>query len=363
MKSNQKNSRCQLRANSLLFDHDQTSSMADERRARVSSRQSGVLPEDLTAVLLLTGLVIVTVFVPVVRETPLRVAFSLPFVLFVPGYAVIAALFPEDPASDERQETQWSSITHIERVLLSVGTSITVVPLIGVLATFTPWGITLAPVVIGTSMFTVVCTAIAAYRRRALPPDQRFSVPYRTWIGTGRERLFEPSTKVDLALNVMIVMTILLVAVSVGYAVTGPQQGDQFTEFYILTENETGELVADGYPTEFERGESESVVVTVANHEYEPTSYSVVLQLQRIEETAVGNQTTLIVQDRETLDVVETGELAHDQTWHRESDIEPTMTGDQLRLAFLLYQDTPPDEPTSENAYEEVYLWVNVEES
>lgn len=337
--------------------------MADERRARVPSQQSGVLPEDLIAVLLLTGLLMVSVFVPVVRETPLRIAFSIPFVLFLPGYAVIAALFPEDSAHDEIQKTQWSNITTIERVLLSVGTSIAVVPLIGVLATFTPWGITLAPVVIGTSTFIVICTAIAAYRRRALPPDLRFSLPYRTWIVTGRERLFEPGTNVDLALNVVMVVTILLVAASVGYAVTGPQQGDQFTEFSVLTENESGEFVADGYPTEFERGESESVVVSVGNHEYEPMSYSIVLQLQRIEETAVGNQTTLNVRERETLDIVETGGLVHDQTWHRETDIEPTMTGDQLRLAVFLYQDTPPDEPTGENAYREVYLWINVEES
>jgi len=40
--------------------------------------------------LLVTNLVILF---PVVRETPLRVVFGLPFVLFLPGYTFMAALF------------------------------------------------------------------------------------------------------------------------------------------------------------------------------------------------------------------------------------------------------------------------------
>jgi len=59
----------------------------------------------------------------------------------------------------------------------------------------------------------------------------------------------------------------MLVAVaSVGYAVAVPKEGESFTEFYLLTEGEDGELVADGYPTEFVRGEGQPLVVGVGNN-------------------------------------------------------------------------------------------------
>jgi hypothetical protein len=53
------------------------------------------LPADLAAALVLAAATTLAVFVPVVNETPLRVVLGLPYVLFLPGYVLIAALFPE----------------------------------------------------------------------------------------------------------------------------------------------------------------------------------------------------------------------------------------------------------------------------
>ena len=53
------------------------------------------LPADLAAVLALVLLTNAAVLAPLIRETPLRIPLGLAFVLFVPGYAFIAALFPE----------------------------------------------------------------------------------------------------------------------------------------------------------------------------------------------------------------------------------------------------------------------------
>ena len=63
------------------------------------------LPADLAAVLVAVGLTLVFVFVPVLNETPLRVIIGLVFVLFVPGYAFIAALFPEASSGPDEAET------------------------------------------------------------------------------------------------------------------------------------------------------------------------------------------------------------------------------------------------------------------
>ena len=62
----------------------------------------------------------------------LRIILGLPFILFLPGYTLTAALFPRR-----------TDLGSIERVALSFGLSIAVVPLIGLILNYTPWGIRL----------------------------------------------------------------------------------------------------------------------------------------------------------------------------------------------------------------------------
>ena len=52
--------------------------------------------------------------------------------------------------------------------------------------------------------------------------------------------------------------------------------------------------------------------------------------------------------------------LAHNRTDHRTVDVEPTMTGRDLRLLFTLWHGDAPDDASVETAYREAHLWVNV---
>lgn len=329
------------------------------------------LPADLTAVL---GLVVFTnlaVFLPIVSETPLRVVFGLPLVLFVPGYALIAALFPEaggSPTEDgetaltDTEDGGMSALSDrgidgIERVALSFGLSIAVVPLLGLVLNFTPWGIRLVPIMIAVSGFTILMTALAAKRRQALPAEERFAVPYRQWLDAGRSELFEPNTRADMILNVVLVCSVLLAAGSVTYALAVPKQGESFSEFYLLTENENGDLVADDYPTEFERDESRSLTVGIGNQEYEQANYTVIVEIQRVE--VVDNET----QVRETTELRRfQPSLAHNETWHQQHTVTPQLIGDRLRLQYLLYRGEPTTPLNRSGAYRELHLWVNVTE-
>lgn len=342
--------------------------MVDRRLWLLLPRPIRELPADLSAVIILVIITNLTVFLPIVRETPLRVIFGLAFVLFLPGYAFIAALFPEagtgpihgddeDADIEERKggRLRDRGIDGIERVALSFGLSIAIVPMVGLILNFTPWGIRLVPIVVSVSGFTVVCTGVAARRRWELPTEERFRVPYDAWLASARTEVFEPETRSDAALNVLLALSIVLAVSSVGYAVAVPKQGEQFTEFYLLTENESGDLVAANYPTEFELGERKSVVVGIGNHEHEPMDYTVVVELQ---EVRVENNSTTV------LDETELGRLKahvkHNETWQRPYEIKPTMTGERLRLLFLLYRGDAHSDPTAENAYRELHLWVNV---
>ncbi len=85
-------------------------------------------------------------------------------VLFIPGYTLVAALFPDKEGID------W-----IERIALSFGLSITVVPLIPLVLNFTPFGIRLVPIVLSSLVFSVGFGLVAYFRRRQLPVEKRLS--------------------------------------------------------------------------------------------------------------------------------------------------------------------------------------------
>jgi uncharacterized membrane protein len=331
------------------------------------------LPADLAAVIVSVLLTVGAVFVPGINDSFLRVIIGLPFVLFLPGYAFIAALFPEagdepnedrghaDEGAQPRPEEELEDIEtrggidSLERIALAFGTSIAIVPLIGLVLNFTPWGIRTLPIVVSVGGFTVLSAAIASSRRQRVPEDDRFGVPYKTWFSSAKHELLEPDSRADGALNIVLVASLLLAAGSIGFAVGMPKKGESFSEFYLLTESEDGELVADDYPTEFTRGESKQLYVGIGNHEHETLNYTVVAELHRVQ---VQNNSTQVL-ERQELRRFQT-RLGANETWQRNHTITPQLTGERLRLTYLLYKGTAPTNPTVNNSYREVHLWVNV---
>ncbi|AKU08208.1 DUF1616 domain-containing protein [Haloferax gibbonsii] len=318
------------------------------------------LPADLAVVVAGVALTLVATLTPGLEGTPLRVVVGLPFVLFIPGYALIAALFPErgPPIDAPEDHDRMAGIDGIERVALSFGTSIAVVPLLGLVLNFTPWGIRLVPILVAVSGFTLVATTFAAARRSALPEEERLVVPYKRWFAAARDELFNPASQTDAMLNVVLVVSVVLATASVGYAVAVPKDGESFTELYLLTEDGNDELTADNYPEELVRGEPASLVLGVGNQEHRTVNYTVVAVLQRVE---VSNNSTTVLESERLRTF--TPRLEHNETWHEPHEVRPTMTGERLRLTYLLYEGAPPASPTVDNAYREVHLWVTVREA
>jgi uncharacterized membrane protein len=62
---------------------------------------------DLIVVVILTGLCILFVLVEPFNDTPLRIPFSLIILLFLPGYALIAAMFPWDRAVHAQHRSEY----------------------------------------------------------------------------------------------------------------------------------------------------------------------------------------------------------------------------------------------------------------
>lgn len=80
------------------------------------------------------------------------------FVIFLPGYALVEVLFV-NPLSGKKE------LDEIQRLALSIGMSLALVPLVGLLLNYTPWGIRLEPIVISLSALTLICIVIATYRK------------------------------------------------------------------------------------------------------------------------------------------------------------------------------------------------------
>jgi hypothetical protein len=97
----------------------------------------------------------VSVFVVPEDAFPLvyaRYVFGSVFVLFLPGYSLIRALFGSKELDD------------IERFALSIGLSLALVPMAGLLLNYTPWGIRTTPVTFCLFALTLVFASAAVVR-------------------------------------------------------------------------------------------------------------------------------------------------------------------------------------------------------
>ena len=82
-------------------------------------------------------------------------------VLFLPGYALLQLLFPKPSEMDS-----------LERFALEIGLSLALVPLIGLVLNYTPWGIRFIPTTMSLSAFTIIFLLAAATRKYLYTREQ-----------------------------------------------------------------------------------------------------------------------------------------------------------------------------------------------
>ena len=89
-----------------------------------------------------------------------RYVFGAIFILWLPGYTFIKALFPTQLPI----KTKDKNLDAIERVALSLGMSLALVPIVGLLLNYTPWGIRLTPITLSLTALTVAFATAALIR-------------------------------------------------------------------------------------------------------------------------------------------------------------------------------------------------------
>jgi len=76
------------------------------------------------------------------------------YVLYIPGATLIEALYPRG-----------EELSPLERLALSIGLSLALVPLVGLILNYTPWGIRLEPVTISLAILSIILSTIALKRK------------------------------------------------------------------------------------------------------------------------------------------------------------------------------------------------------
>jgi uncharacterized membrane protein len=305
-------------------------------------------PADLTFVVIWLIASIVAIYLPLLNTTLLSIILALPLVLFVPGYCLIAALFPKK-----------YDIDLIERMTLSIGLSIVIVPLIGLGFNFTPWGIRFDPIVISVTLFTLVMVLISFYRRALVPSEERFNFPFSEIGGTIRNEIFPAGGGTgERILSTVIILSILIATITTIYMITVPKEGEQFTEFFILGENRTAAI----YPDTIIVGQNYPLYVSVVNHEYRNITYTIETWMIRAEFDNVTNSSSIKAMDpNDRLSLI----LPHEEAVIIPYNISVKKTG-YNRVEFLLFDETVPGLNVTGSdrinaSYRDLHLWVTVQ--
>jgi uncharacterized membrane protein len=275
---------------------------------------------DLLVILFLTLITVVFVILPPLNDTFIRTILGLFLILFIPGYSLIAFLFPKKDDLDG-----------IERLALSFGLSIAITPLIGLALNYTPWGIRLDPILVVLSVFTILMVAAAYIRRLKVPEKSRFSVDFAGFFKSLRGTINKGS-KADKILSVILIISIILAISTTVYIIVKPKEGEKFTEFYLLG---PGGKASD-YPTNLTTGQNAMVIIGIVNHEYANTTYNLVV---RVNGTVINSQNVTLINDQKV-------EIPFNFTAN---------SAGQKKMEFLLYKL-----PNNSDVYRSLHLWLQI---
>ena len=251
----------------------------------------------------------------------LRAVFGLLYVLFIPGYCLQAFAMPSRAELDGK-----------ERLALSFGLSLALIPALALILDRLPWGITLASVTVGLSLVILLFSFLARFRRDRLPESERFlllkEIKYLSaW------RSLERSYRVVYLLAGLALLITGLTAVSI---LTTPKPAERMTEFYLLGPGGK----AESYPRGGSADQSLTVTLGIRNLEGVAASY-------RVEARDALGQV-----GRAGPFQLETG-----ASLEQPFLFTPLQTGEDVEVTFSLFRDDQPE------PYRSLRLWLNVKPS
>lgn len=243
----------------------------------------------------------------------LRVAVALIYLVFVPGYVLQEALLPDR-----------NHLALIDRIAISIGLSIAILPIMGLILDGPFGGIRLWQSVVFLTLFTLTFMLIAVYRQRNIVQQGEATATFGTWWQS-----LSSQSQIISALFVLVILVSSFIAVA-NFLARKPAQN--FTEFYLVGP----EQIALDYPYSVTKGQPFKLSVGVANHEGKDFTYSIEARMngQILAGTAPFT-------------------LADGQSISLDMALTSSVAGNQQALEVLLLQNG--------EIYRRLYLWLNVE--
>lgn len=287
------------------------------------------------------------VFVPIVNETPLRVVFGLPLILVLPGYVLIALLFPR---SDD--------LSWIERFTLSIGLSLAITPLIGFFLNFSPWGFQLLPVLFSLAGLTLLLAILAALRRRSLPKEKQLALPTHELTSVVRQLSIDMNGSApNRTLSILLLASLLVAGATTVAIIVVPKEEQPYTEFYLLD----AEGTTKDYPVSFLPNTSQYVTIGIRNHENRDVSYTVEIALVNRTSNPAANSSSI---NRSLLLDRYTEKIPDNQTSERKVPYSVVEAG-YNQLQILLFLENVPAESVKDQeridaSYRDLHLWFRL---
>lgn len=322
--------------------------------------RSGIISSNVD--LIVVGAVVgITAGVSVLTPTA---AVGLPLalvLLFVfPGYVTMALAYAGRSQSREPLlSADQPMVSVVERLALSLGLSLAVVPILGLATYLSPWSLNDTAVVSVIAVYVVVVSMLAVLRRASPAADSHATDQIGEQGSEAGLTIPSPSrmTTTQLLVNGVLVVSILAATATLGMALLAPPQESGTTDLHLLTDS-GDRMVANDYPETIESDDEAQVTVGVTNDEQMATEYTVVAELQQVR---IDGQSVVVIEAQSVGSYQ--FELDNEETWRQQLTIEPTLVGTDLRFAVYLYRDEPPESPSGETAYREVNLWLDVQPS
>ena len=298
----------------------------DTATARRASRPWRDFQIVLVSGLLLLVLILLGDAVPFLQ--PLRIILGLAWVLFVPGYCLVSALF-----------ARTADLDGVARIGASIGLSVALVPVLALILDKLPWGIRLWPILIAEFVTSGIFVAMALWRRARLPVE----VAYAPELELRPRQWWHSQAPDERRIYGFLALALVLVSLAGAWALLAPSADQYMTEFYVL--GKAG--LAEDYPREAAPGQTLTVTMGIANHERSRMAYRVEVWLQPDAFSA----------QRQLLETA--GPFTLDPGQKREQPLAwrmPAPDDDQI-VQFLLKVDDQPD------PYRQLRLWVNVKDA
>jgi len=257
--------------------------------------------------------IILFLFILLFPSDSLRFIFGLPAVLFIPGYLITAILYPRR-----------GQLSVLLRFSMSIGLSLAVSAVIGLIINQTQWGITYYSISYTLAVLILAISLVAIYRQWQFIGTEDLTVKLNVISLKG-------SGPGDRLYYIVILIVVLSMIGAIVYGFVNPR-AENFTEFYVVDL----EGRADNYVRQLLSGKESMVVICIINNENEKADYNVELSI-----------------DDDTLQRTDMITLEHGEKWQQAVSFIPLKPGEDQVLAITLYKGETP--------YRYLHLWVDVE--